>query len=208
MKTVGITGGVGAGKSQVLSYINENYNVFILLADDVANALKEPGKSCYESIVKLLGKGILGEDKRIDNRKMAAALFQGSVEDGQRLLLQVNEIIHPRVREEILATIEEKRKENQIDVFFLEAALLIEEHYDEVLDELWLIDTAGEVRRERLKAGRGYSDEKITAIMQKQLSEEAFRGACQVVIDNSNDFTLTKQQIDKQMEEIGCRSRI
>ena len=62
MRVIGITGGVGAGKSAILSYLEERYRAKIILADDVANELKEPGHSCYEPIVTLLGKGILMDD--------------------------------------------------------------------------------------------------------------------------------------------------
>ena len=59
MKVIGITGGVGAGKTKLLSYIAEHYNCRILLADEAANTLKEPGMSCYDQIVRLLGREIL-----------------------------------------------------------------------------------------------------------------------------------------------------
>ncbi|MBR3634704.1 MAG: dephospho-CoA kinase, partial [Lachnospiraceae bacterium] len=92
MKTIGITGGVGCGKSRILEYIRENYNCKIITADDVANEIKEPGEVCYQPLIDLLGKEILGKDKRIDKKKMAAKIFAD-----ESLLLKVNDIIHPAV---------------------------------------------------------------------------------------------------------------
>ena len=83
----------------------------------------------------------------------------------QLLLNKVNEIIHPAVEEYILNDIANERKAGNIDVFFLEAALLIEAGYVPYLDELWYIYTEKSVRIKRLKESRAYSDEKIEQIM-------------------------------------------
>lgn len=196
MKIIGITGGVGAGKSQILAYLKEKYGAYILLADLAANELKTPGQVCYEQVIACLGKEILADDGTIDNGKMAAAIF-----GNQEKLAQINAIIHPAVRAYILEQIKQQR-EQDTKYFVLEAALLIEEHYDEVVDEMWYIYTSDHVRRERLKVSRGYSDEKITAIMGKQMSDEAFRAGSDFVIDNSGDFEETKKQIDRKMGEV------
>ena len=81
----------------------------------------------------------------------------------------------------------------------MEAALLIEDHYDVICDELWYIHTDEQVRAERLKESRGYDDEKIESIMANQKSPEEFKKACQVVIDNSGCFVCTQEQIDRQL---------
>ncbi|HBA63793.1 MAG TPA: dephospho-CoA kinase, partial [Lachnospiraceae bacterium] len=81
-----------------------------------------------------------------------------------------------------------------------EAALLIEDKYDEICDELWYIYAGEEIRRERLKKSRGYSDEKIDSIFASQLSEEVFRSHCDVIIDNSGVFSQTKEQIRQRMQ--------
>lgn len=83
----------------------------------------------------------------------------------------------------------------------LEAALLIEEHYDEICDELWYIYTDREIRRERLKISRGYSDAKINQIFASQLSEDAYRKNCQLVINNDGRIEQTLAQIDKALRE-------
>lgn len=197
MFIIGITGGIGAGKSKVLKYIKEHCNCRIILADDVGNLVKEPGEACYEEIIALLGKQILDETGHIHKGKMAERIF-----GDPKLLAQVNGIIHPAVEEYILRQIEEERRKQKIDVFFLEAALLIEAGYTKYLDELWYIYSRKEVRRKRLKAGRQYSDEKIDQIMDKQLSEDEFRASAQVVLDNSDAFKNTCRQIQRECERL------
>ena len=202
MKVVGITGGIGAGKSQILAYLKEHTRCRIIIADQVAHELEEPGGRCYQPIVSILGTAILTEDGRIDRAKMAARSFA----DG-KLLSQINEIVHPAVKEYITGAIAEERAGDRIDYLFIEAALLIEDGYKTIVDELWYIHTDIQVRRERLKASRGYSDEKIDSIMNGQLSEEEFYGQCSVVIDNSGTLDSVYRQIDKKLGEDLCQKR-
>ena len=200
MKLIGITGGVGAGKSQILDYVKENCNCRILLADQAAHLVKEPGQPCYRELVDLLGTEILQEDGTIDRGKMAAAIFSSSL-----LLKRTNEIIHPAVKEYILEEIGKERRAGKKDAFFLEAALLIEEGYDRILDEMWYIHADPEVRRQRLKAARGYSDEKVDRIFASQLTEEEFRAHCKEVIDNSGSLSDTYRQIDEILKKAGLK---
>ena len=109
----------------------------------------------------------------------------------------MNAIIHPAVKDYILTEIEKEKQLQNYDFFFVEAALLIECGYGAHVDELWYIYASEDVRRQRLKLNRGYTDEKVSQIMSGQLKEEEFRASCQVIIDNGNDFSKTKEQIDK-----------
>ena len=183
MKTIGITGGVGAGKSKILAYIQTHCNCRILLADEAAHKVREPGNPCYNALVRLLGTDTLEEDGQINRQKMAAKIFAD-----HKLLEAINAVIHPAVKAYILQEIEAEREAGKIDAFFVEAALLIEEGYGELLDELWYIFAQKEVRRKRLIQDRGYSEEKVEQIFASQLSEEEFRCHCKVVIDNSADL--------------------
>ena len=164
----------------------------MILADDVGNRVKLPGEICYNQLVELLGRDILNEKGYIDRNKMAAMIFSDS-----KLLAKVNAIIHPAVKEYILTEIEKEKQARFYDFFFVEAALLIECGYGEHVDELWYIHASEDVRRARLKASRGYSDEKVSQIINGQLKEEEFRESCHVVIDNGMDLEETKKQIDK-----------
>lgn len=182
MKFIGITGGVGAGKSEILGYFAENYRARVMLADEIAHDLMTPGTKCYDIIKKEFEtEEIFLPDGMIDRPKMAEVIF-GNDEKRRRM----NAIVHPAVKEYILDVYHKEQRAGELDYLILEAALLIEEHYDEICDELWYIYTSEENRRERLKANRGYSDEKISTIFQSQLTEEVYRRHCKVVIDNNH----------------------
>lgn len=194
MKTIGITGGVGCGKSAVLEYIAEHFNARIIYADKLAYELESPGHICYDRIVVLLGRDILNSDGLIDKKAMAARIFSDP-----DLLSAVNGIIHPAVKEYILTEIERERQAAEYDLFVLEAALLIEEKYYDILDELWYVRTDEEIRRQRLKETRGYSDEKIDSIMASQLDDQTYMKYCIHVIDNSGSLEDTYAQVDALM---------
>lgn len=196
MRIIGITGGVGAGKSEILSYIGNNYNCEIILADEVAHKVREPGESCFDELVELLGAEVLTTEGQIDRRKMADKIFSN-----ENILKSVNALIHPAVKDYIKEAIERSRQEAKLDFLFIEAALLIEDGYENIVDELWYIYTEESERRRRLKQARNYSDEKITGILNKQLSESEYRKHCRVVIDNSRKLQYTYEQIDKKLEE-------
>ena len=194
MKIIGITGGIGAGKSYILDYIQKNYKVRIIKTDEAAELLRTPGHRCYEKIVELLGDVVLNEDRTINKNKMAQVIFAD-----QKELEKINEIIHPEVNRYVAEEIEKEKEAGEKDYFFIESALLIENHYDEICDEMWYIDTKEEIRRERLKQNRGYSEEKISDIISKQLSEEEFKKHCQVILDNNGEKKAVYKQIDENM---------
>lgn len=183
----------------LLTYIEDHYPCRVIYADAAAKQLQEKGSACYGELVGLLGESILCGDGTIDKQRMAKKIFSD-----KRLLEGVNGILHPAVKRYVLAEIEKEKAAGRVDYFFIEAALLIEEHYDEICHELWYIYADEDMRRERLIDTRGYTKEKAEAIMESQLPEETFRRYCQVVIDNSGTLEEAYKQIDMQL---GGRSR-
>ena len=195
MKTIGITGGVGSGKSAVLEYIAEKYNALVIYADKLAYELESPGHICYDRIVELLGRDILDSDGFINKIAMAEKIFADN-----DLLREVNDIVHPAVKDYITDRIRRELEYDEYDYFVLEAALLIEEKYYEILDEFWYVRADEDVRRQRLRSSRGYSDEKIDSIMDSQLDDQTYMKYCKYVIDNSESLTATYAQVDALMD--------
>lgn len=199
MKVLGITGGVGAGKSTVLAYLEERYGARVIQADQVGHLLQQPGESCYRRIVELFGREILNADGTISRPKLGAIVYADP-----RKMVRLNAIMHPSIRRFIKAEVEAERKKGEVPFVTIEAALLLEDHYDEICDEIWYVYAADAVRVERLKASRGYSEERCRSIMANQKKEPDFRAACRLVIDNSSDIVQnTYEQMDKGLREHG-----
>lgn len=198
MKIIGITGGVGAGKSAVLDYLKECYDAYTVQADLVGHELMEPGGSCFSPVLDLLGEGILDAGGKIDRKKVAQIVFPCPT-----LLAQLNSIIHPAVKKEIRRRMAEEERAGR-QFFVIEAALLIEDHYDEICADMWYICADPSVRRQRLKDQRGYSDEKITDIFRNQQTDQVFRQKCDYVVENNGDLQVTYQQIDRRIETYGA----
>lgn len=199
MKVLGITGGVGAGKSTVLGYLADHYGARVIEADRVAHLLQQPGGDCYDAIVNCFGRGILFPDGRI-NREILGKIVYAD----QKQLKVLNRIVHPAVKTYIIEIIAQERKKGAVPFVTIEAALLLEDGYDQICDEIWYIYADEAARTKRLQSSRGYSPEKIRSVMANQRDEEGYRSGCKLVIDNSSDFVEnTYEQIDKGLREHG-----
>ena len=191
MRFIGITGGIGAGKSTVLSLLRDNFNCKVLLADEVAAGLMTAGNQCFDEVVALpWPESIVGQDGEINRPLMAKYMFADD-----ELRIQVNNIVHPAVEKEVLNQVEIERGLHNIEYFFFEAALLIECGYGKLVDEMWYIYASEEVRAQRLMESRGYSKERIEGTIASQRSDASFREHADVVIDNSGDKERTLKQL-------------
>ena len=126
MKVFGITGGVGAGKSEVLTYLGQNYDATVIQADEAGYLVMLPGGECYGEIVKLFGRQITTETGELDRKRIAEIVFQD-----EEKLKALNAIVHPAVKRYIKKAIAAAEKAGT-EYVFVEAALLIEEKYDEI----------------------------------------------------------------------------
>ena len=196
MRFIGITGGVGAGKTEVLNFIREEPGVRVLESDRIARELEEPGGACYEAIRNAFPEDALWDaDGRMNRARFAETVFSHEEERNK-----LNRLVHPEVKRYIINEFEKEKREGKNRFLILEAALLIEEQYDEICDELWYVFASEETRRKRLKEQRGYSDEKISSIFRSQLPEKTYRHACTAVIDNDGDREKTREQIRKLLQ--------
>ena len=191
MKIIGITGGVGAGKSTVLDHLEKQYNACVLQADKIGHLVMEPGGISYGQLIPLFGKHIITNDKTID-RKMVSDVVFAHEEMRQKL----DDIIHPAVKSYILDKIEEQKKAG-CTLMIVEAALLLEDHYDAFCDKVWYIHTDQEIRIERLMSSRGYTREKAENIIARQATEGFFREHADYIIQNNGDLDETWRQIEE-----------
>lgn len=196
MKIIGITGGVGAGKTQILEYLNDKYGATVCQADEVAKKLQKRGTDCHRAIVEHFGVDILDTKGELNREKLAQIIFTDKEE---RAVL--NGIVHPAVKEEIRKIIK-KEERKHTSLFLLEAALLIDDHYEQICDEIWYVYVEDAIRKKRLIYARGYDAEKVDDIIASQLPKDVFLRNSDRVIDNSGIFEETKIQLDEMIRNL------
>ena len=104
MHTIGVTGGIGAGKSEVLNYLKDSWGAAILKLDDVSRSFLDRGGRCYEEALRLFGPKIRREDGTLDRAGIAAIIFEN-----ESMREALNALIHPAVRDEVMSTVREER---------------------------------------------------------------------------------------------------
>ena len=179
MKIIGITGGIGSGKSVVLNMLHDKYDARIVEADKVAHMLQEPGQTVYNRIVECFGNVILSEDGSIDRIKLGKLVM-----NDEEKLEQLNNLVHPAVKEYILSDIEENRK-SMTKLYVIEAALLIQGGYKEICDEMWYIKADIDTRIRRLIQSRGYSEDRALQVIKNQPDESFYIENSDIILDNS-----------------------
>lgn len=196
MRLIGITGGIGCGKSFVLEILEKEFKGKVILSDLVAHELMEPGGKSFIEVLKYFGEEILNEQGSIDRRKLGEIVFH----DEEKLAI-LNGITHPNVKAEIENRMERIKEKGEAAFLALESALLIEAGYEKVCDEIWYIYAREEVRIKRLMEARGYTKEKCLSVMKNQKDEAFYRAHCQVIIDNSNTAEETNRQIARAVKK-------
>lgn len=191
MKIIGLTGGIGCGKSMVAGLLREKFHCPVMIADEIGKEGMEQGGGCYQKIAEAFGKNILKEDGGLDREKLSSMVFQDKA-----ALLRLNAIVHPYVQERILEEIKRMEETGCYRYAAVESAIMIEAGYKTICDEIWYVHATEQARRERLRRARGYSEEKIDRIMENQMREEEFYRHCSAVIENSS----TEEALIPQLE--------
>ncbi|MGN0383964.1 MAG: dephospho-CoA kinase [Eubacterium sp.] len=187
---IGITGGIGSGKTSVLQILKTEYDAIIIQADIVAKEIRARGMPAYNEIVKFLGSSILNRDGTINNDVVADIVF-----NDKSKLEKINSIIHPLVRDEIERRIEFEKSHNLSAYILIEAALFIEAGYMDMCDKLWYVYCDTDTRKKRLYSERGYSIEKSEQIIRSQLPDEIYFKYADDVVNNSGTLDETHRQI-------------
>lgn len=183
---IGIVGGVGCGKSTVLTYLKDKYNAYIIEADKVAKEIMNKGNESYNEVIKVFPE-ILDKDDNIDRKKLAEIVF-----NDEKKLKILNNITHPGTIKEITNRI--NNSSNNLVV--VESAILIGSGIDRMCDEIWYVYCDLDKRIKRLMDSRGYSEEKTRNVILNQMSEEEFNSVSDEFIDNSHSEEETHEQID------------
>ena len=189
---VGLTGPIGAGKSTAAAMLRE-LGARVLDADAIARDEQSRGTTGYSAIVQQFGTEVLGEDREIDRHKLAGIVFADP-----RRLQQLERILHPRV----IARVLEARKMLADDqILVVEAIKLVETSLRSLCDRVWVVIAARQQLIERLGA-RGMSEAGVGARLAAQASEEEFRLAADVVIENDGDRDALRAAVTAAWSEV------
>ena len=189
MKTVGLTGGIGSGKSTV-SQLLADLGGFVIDADKVGHEIYLPGKEAWQQVTAAFGQNILAPDQTIDRKKLGAIVF-GNPAARQ----QLNAIVHPLMFKDIAQRIQIQRATGFTKPIIVEAAILIEANWLPLVDEVWLVVTNKQAVIERVAAQRGMSAQDTEARIASQLSDAERRRYAQVVIENDGSLAELQQKV-------------
>jgi dephospho-CoA kinase len=173
---VGLTGGIGSGKSTVARMLAERGAV-ILDADEIVRALQRQGSEVYDRIVARFGPGVVGPDGELDRAKLATVVF-----GDEAARADLNGIVHPEVWREISARLEELKGSDRVVV--LDVPLLVEGGGGAGLDVVVVVEAGEEARIDRLARARGMAAEDVRARMAAQASPGQRRALADEVIVN------------------------
>lgn len=177
---IGITGGVGCGKSTVMSLLENDFQAKILLADELGHQAMQPGEKPYSDICSAFGDEVVLADGQIDRGRLAEIIYA----DEQKRR-QLNGLIHPYVKQKIREQLSEWKEEPLVAV---ETAIMFESGCDSFCDQVWYVKADKDVRIRRLMESRGYTKEKAEDIMAVQISDEEGCRRCDACIDNNGSI--------------------
>lgn len=195
MKTVGLTGGIGSGKSTV-SQILAELGAFVIDADKVGHEIYLPGKEAWRQVTAVFGQDILAADQTIDRKKLGALVF-GSDEARKKL----NSIVHPLMFQDIQQRIAEKRAAGFAKPIVVEAAILIEANWLPLADEVWVVVTNKNAVIDRVATQRGMAAKDTEARIASQLSDAERLKYAHVVIANDG----TREDLEKKVQDAWAR---
>lgn len=186
MKIIGITGGIGSGKSVVLNLLRDNHQAYVVETDILAHKLMKPGSPVFSEIVECFGSKIVSPEGTIDRNKLGEIVF-----NDEKKLQMLNDIVHPAVKNFILSDIKNHREKKDVSLYVIESAILIESGYKAVCDEIWYVYVEKEERIRRLIKGRGGTREKWLDIMKNQKDDDFYQCNCEHIVNNGENFTKT-----------------
>ena len=191
MVVIGVTGGVGTGKSTVARMFRERGAV-VLDADAVAHDAIEPGRPAWRDIVRAFGREVVRPDRRIDRKRLAAVVFAD-----RRRRKRLEAIIHPRVLRRMAQEVRRLRRGGRCRAVVLEVPLMVETGAQRLVDALVVVTAPRAVQRERLKRAYGWSQQEVDARIAAQWDLAAKVALADHVIDNSDGAEATRTQVEQ-----------
>ena len=194
MIVIGLTGGIGTGKSQVAQVLQE-LGATLVSADELAHRAYRPGTDTWREVVAAFGEEVLHPNGEIDRRKLGAVVFADPA-----ALARLNAIVHPRIYTMAEAELRDIRA-GDAPAAVLEGALLIEAGWTPLVDEVWMTTAPERQVVERLQARNHHSVEEVRARIRAQIPASERARHAQVIIDNAEDRARLRRRVLEVWEQ-------
>ncbi len=195
MKVIGLTGGIGTGKSTVAGFLRELGAAYMDL-DRTGHEVYRQGTAAYKQLVLAFGNGILDDSRKIDRAKLGAIVF-----NDRKALQKLNGIIHPAID----AVVKERLagfKKAGVKVAVMEAAAMLESERTWLVDEVWITMAPVTAVLERLRKRSGYSEEEALSRIRSQMSDEERRRRADVIIETDCSLEELRQRVAREWEKL------
>ena len=190
MLVIGLTGGIGTGKSEVTRLLG-SLGAVVINADQVGHEAYKPDSESWKEVVKAFGEAILRSNREIDRQKLGIIVF-GDPDQ----LAKLNRIMHPRMARIVSEQLESLRVQGT-KVVVVEAALLFEAGWDSLVDEVWATDSPVDAVIERLQARNGMSAEEVLKRIDSQMDNSERLSRAHVIVDNGGNVADLESTVDR-----------
>lgn len=196
MFVLGVTGGIGSGKSEVTGYFRDHLDASVCQADSIGAELQKKDGPAYAPIVRAFGEDVLCEDGTLDRKKLASIVFN----DPEQLEI-LDDIVHPLVEKNIQNMMAKSRTEGK-KIFVVESAILIEVGYKQFCDEVWFVKAPETTRIKRLAETRNMTEKQALAVISRQMSDAEYEKNCDYTIKNNADLETLFRRIEKRLRQL------
>ena len=198
MHVIGLTGGIGTGKSTVAAFL-EKQGATILNADRIGHEVYVPGRPAFHELVEAFGREIVGEDGNIDRKKLGGIVFSDP-----KQMTRLNSVVHPRMKGIMREKLQDLARSGTA-IAVIEAAILFEARWDDLADEVWVTSAPPEIAAQRVAERSALSLEQVKKRIKSQMSDEKRVSRASAVIDTSGDMESTITNAREKWDDLQRR---
>lgn len=201
MTVIGLTGGIASGKSTVARYLKD-LGYPVIDADLLGHQVYLPSTSGFSKVVSAFGDEVVGSEGTIDRRKLGSLVF-GNPEN----LKKLTDIVWPEIKKLAVQEINQAKSDCSSDLVVLEAAVMIEAGWTDIVDEVWVISVEPETAISRACARDGSSREAVQSRIAAQISNDDRIASSDIHISNSASEEDLRTQVDVELNKLATRRR-
>lgn len=199
MYVIGVTGGIGAGKS-IVSRILVDLGAKVIDADKIARDIVKPGEPALKELVEEFGEQILTQEGELDRKKLSDIVFG----DNEKLE-KLNKITHKYIIERIINLVEKEKKEKRFDIVVLDVPIPVKKGFLDIADEIWVVTANKQTRIERIIKRNGFSREEAEKRIASLPGDEEYLEIADEVIENNSTLEDLEKKVAKLYVKVASR---